>query len=297
MNHPGEISRLGAICRPTIGVITNVGPAHLEFLGSLEGVARAKAELIDHIDKNGVLILNADDPNVAGMAEKAGGRRILFFGQEADADARAVRVADSGDGLGFDLILPAERIEIRLNTKGRFMVTNALAAAAVGTALGIDAPHIKQGLENFHQTQGRMVLTRLRDDIVIIDDTYNANPASMKAAIDSLNDHKSGAPGILVVGDMFELGATATHFHRQLGRQAAGAGMARLYACGAHAGDVATGAMASGMSAAAIFTGTKEAILQDLIDHLEPGSWVLVKGSRAMAMENIVEDLIRMLNR
>ena len=293
MNHPGEIDRLAAICRPTIGVITNVGPAHLEFLGSLEAVAQAKAELIDHIDPQGILILNADDPLVVAMAQKAGGRKVLLYGTDARSRVRAAKIRDTADGQCFNLLAADKLVEIQLQARGRFMVSNALAAAGIGMALGIDIQDIKSGLETFEQIKGRMSIIRTGNDVGLIDDTYNANPASMKAAIESLATIKGDGPGIVIVGDMLELGLQASEFHQQVGRQAAGIGPARLYACGRHAGDVVNGALEAGMDAAKIFSGSQEEIAGDLFDHLVPGTWILVKGSRGMAMERVVQKILK----
>jgi UDP-N-acetylmuramoyl-tripeptide--D-alanyl-D-alanine ligase len=292
MNHPGEIDRLGAICLPTIGLITNVGPAHLEFLGSLAGVAQAKAELIGHVDANGALILNGDDPLVAEMARKAGHRRVIFFGVNDQAHVRADAIRDAGQGTAFDLLIADQGAGIRLPARGRFMVSNALAAAAAGTALGIGIEEIKAALEAYQPLQGRMAITRFADGSAVIDDTYNANPASMQAAIETLASLKADQPGVIVVGDMLELGGEAADLHHSLGRQAAAGGVLRLYACGRHAGDVARGAVEAGMNAAMIVTGTKEEITDQVIRHLSSGTWVLVKGSRGMAMESIVRALI-----
>jgi len=293
MNHRGEISRLGTICSPTIGVITNVGPAHLEFLGSLEDVALAKAELIDHIDPRGILILNADDPLVVAMASRAGGRKVLLFGTDGRAHVQAARIRDTAQGQCFRLLTAGKAVEIQLQARGRFMIGNALAAAAVGLALGIDIQDIKAGLEAFRQVKGRMSIVQTDRDVYLIDDTYNANPASMRAAIETLAVLKGDGPGIIIVGDMMELGPRAAEFHQQVGCQAAGVKAIRLYACGQYARDVVQGALEAGMDAQRIFSGTREEIAEDVIGHLAPGSWILIKGSRAMAMERVTERILK----
>lgn len=292
MNHPGEIDRLGAICRPTVGIITTVGPCHLEFLGSLEGVARAKGELIGRVDPEGTVVLNRDDPHVAALARDCG-RQVLFFGTAADCRVRAEHIAAAETGMAFDLVLPDERVHVRLATPGRFMVSNALAAAAAGYLLGVPANSIKAGLEQFAPEKGRLQVRTTAGRVHLIDDTYNANPASMQAAIETLNALRQGRPGIIVVGDMLELGDQAAQFHQDLGRQAAAAGVFRLYAHGPQAAAVRRGALAAGMAADAVRIGTKEAIVDDLIRHLAPEQWVLVKGSRGMAMETVAAAIDR----
>jgi UDP-N-acetylmuramoyl-tripeptide--D-alanyl-D-alanine ligase len=291
MNHAGELTRLGAICRPTIGVITNVGPAHLEFLENLEGVARAKEELIAQISPNGTAVLNRDDARVAEMSKRAG-RRVLFFGTAAEADVQARHIRETAGSVGFELKLPGETTEVLLPTAGRFMVSNALAAAAIGYLAGLAAAEIKTGLDSFAPDKGRLKVIRTNTGVNVIDDTYNANPASMAAAIDTLNSLRKNHPGTVILGDMLELGEQSEELHRQLGAIAAAAGISRLYLFGPHAPAVREGAAGAGMPASAIFVGRKKEISADAIGRLAPGHWVLVKGSRGMAMETIVADIV-----
>jgi len=288
MNHHGEISRLAAICRPTIGVITNVAPAHLEFLGSLEGVARAKGELLTHIDAQGTVVLNGDDPHVAALAARAHGS-VCFFGTTAKADVRAEAVRQTARGVAFDLVLSDTRVALQLQTPGLFMVSNALAAAAAGYVAGLQVSEIKAGLEAFTEVKGRINVSTLPNGVQLIDDTYNANPASMAAAFQTLSALRGSAAGFIVLGDMLELGAHAAALHRQVGQMAARSGVQRLYLFGPHAQDAAEGARSGDLAPEAIFVGTKEDIGADIIRHLQTGDWVLVKGSRGMAMETVVE--------
>lgn len=287
MNHPGEIDRLGAICRPTIGVITNVAAAHLEFLGSLEGVARAKGELISHIDHLGALILNQDDPYVVDMAGKAR-CKVVFFGMTSDADVYARDIRESGDGLDFELILPSDRVMVRLRTPGRFMVANALAAASVGYVAGLTADRIKSGLESFQVEKGRLQIRHTRGGAHVIDDTYNANPESVAAALRTLAALKGDQPAYAALGDMLELGQRSTTLHAETGRQAVRMGVAKLYLHGDFAESIAQGARDGGMAPDNIFIGSKQAIAERISRQLRTGHWLLVKGSRGMAMEDVV---------
>jgi len=295
MNSPGEIKRLAEICSPDIGVITNIGSAHLEGLGSLDAVMQAKAELFKEIKPNGTAVLNADDHRLLQLADYTS-RNVLLFGLSKNALIRALSVKGTGTGLSFTLVLPDESITVDLKTPAIFMVSNALAAAAVGYLLGLTAREIKDGLEDFKPVKGRMNIFKTGRRINVIDDTYNANPDSMKAAINTLMSLKGNNRGILVAGDMLELGEYAESMHRNIGRIAAGSDIAKLYVTGQFAQTVATGAMDEDMDSRDVFTGTKEEILESIKDRIGPGDWVLVKGSRGMTMETIVEGLLDWAN-
>jgi UDP-N-acetylmuramoyl-tripeptide--D-alanyl-D-alanine ligase len=287
INHFGEMDRLGAICKPTMGMITNVGPAHLEFLGSLEGVARAKGELLAHIGKKGYAILNKDDDHVSTL-EVLAPCRVFYFGLSPQADAWAEGVTETPAGITFDLVLPDERLAVNLKTHGRFMVVNALAAASVGHLAGISGPAIKQGLESFVPVGGRLRVIETTMGVKIIDDTYNANPASMQAAIQTYAALRKSGRGFMVLGDMLELGEQAQHLHRRVGARAGEAGAVKIYAHGDHADEVISGAREAGMASSDLVADSKEEITADLIQLIRPGDWVLVKGSRGMAMETVV---------
>jgi murE/murF fusion protein len=291
MNAPGEIDRLAEICRPDIGVITNIGPVHLEGVGSIDGVMRAKGELLPRIRPDGTAILNADDHRVVKLAGKTD-RVVLFFGKSEIAQIRALGVKASGLGTSFSLALPQGQTGIDLKIPGAFMVSNALAAAAVGYHIGLLAEEIKAGLENFRMIPGRMTILDTGKGIHIIDDTYNANPESMKAALATLKELKKDKRSIFVIGDMLELGDHAESLHHKIGVVAVRSGISRLYTTGAFAETVAAGACSENMNPHNIFTGSKQEILDDLICWLKPDDWVLIKGSRGMRMEDIVEGLM-----
>jgi UDP-N-acetylmuramoyl-tripeptide--D-alanyl-D-alanine ligase len=289
MNKPGEINRLGEICIPDIGVITNIGFAHLEGLGSIEGVMNAKGELLKRIKPEGTAVLNADDSRVLYLSTKTS-RKVLYFGLSKDARIKALDVNETTTGISFTLVLPEEKIPIELRVHGGFMVSNALAAASVGYIIGLSSEEIKAGLEYFQPVKGRINIFDVRG-AHIIDDTYNANPDSMKAAIRILSSLKGNSRGILVAGDMLELGEYAESMHRKIGVLSARSNIARLYITGEFADAVAKGAGKEDKNSMDIFIGAREEILEDLKKSLLPGDWVLVKGSRAMGMEKIVEGL------
>jgi len=290
MNHPGEIARLAGICSPDIGVITNIGPAHLEGLGSLDAVMQAKGELLEKIKPGGTAILNADDARSLKLAGQTS-TQVLLFGLSNDAAIRGRSVKKKGMGLSFTLVLPTGSIPIDLETPGSFMVSNALAAAAVGHLVGASAKDIKAGLEGFKPVHGRLNIIRTRKGIRIIDDTYNANPGSMSAAIATLRSLKASSRGILIAGDMLELGDHSEAMHREIGALAARSEIAKLYATGKFAQAVAAGARDAGMAPGDIMTGTQDEIFEHITGRINPDDWVLIKGSRSMAMEKIVERL------
>ncbi len=292
MNHPGEIRTLARICSPDIGIITNVGPAHLEGVGSIEGVMHAKGELLGEINQSGVAVLNADDPRVRQLAEKAV-TPVLLYGLSAEADVKGSDVRQEGLGSLFSLSLPnGESADVHLSTPGRFMVSNALAAAAAGYAAGIDLGTIRKGLENFKPVKGRMGLLKNSSGVNIIDDTYNANPDSMKQAIATLVSLKGGRRAFLVLGDMYELGSHAPELHRYIGTVVARSGVDRLYVTGEFAAHVAQGAVEEKMDSGHILTGDRETLIADMLLNFQAGDWVLVKGSRAMKMETVVQRLM-----
>jgi UDP-N-acetylmuramyl pentapeptide synthase len=187
--------------------------------------------------------------------------------------------------------MPEERISVKLDIPGVFMVSNALAAAAVGYQLGLAANEIKIGLESFKPAGGRMQIIQTPSGVHIIDDTYNANPGSVEAAVKTLMALKKNNRGVLVIGDMFELGKHAESMHKKIGALSARSGVERLYATGPFAETVAAGARAKDMDPHNIFTGSKEQILDALTRWLKPNDWVLVKGSRSMGMEDVVQGL------
>ncbi len=291
MNHKGEILRLAGICTPDIGVITNVGPAHLQGLGSMEAITCAKGEILEKINPGGTAILNMDDERVRSLAGKTD-RNILFFGRSQQADIKAESIRQDAGCIAFTLVMPTGRVKVRLKGQGKFLVYNALAAASVGSLLGIPDELIRDGLESFSPVKGRMNLITTDAGFIIIDDTYNANPESMKAAIDALCGMKKTGKRILVAGDMLELGDFSASLHERIGKEAATTGVDRLYVAGNFSAHVASGAMDNGMDRSNLFTGTREQISKHLTEILKPGDIVLVKGSRGMAMEKVVNRLL-----
>ncbi len=283
---PGDIAYLTAIARPDVAIVNNIAPAHLERMGSLLGVADTKAAIYDALPADGVAVINADDAFGPYFAERAHGRRLIRFGLEASADVTAREIRSDVDGSRFVLVTPLGEIDIALAMPGRHNVLNALAAASLALGCGASLEAIAQGLRAAQPVAGRLVTHRLSSGAILIDDSYNANPGSLHAAIDML----ASMPGRnwLVLGDMRELGADEIELHAEAGRRAQAAGIARLYAFGplsAHAAK-AFGADARAFDDHAALTAALRA------DGLGEGVRVLVKGSRGSAMDRVVKALL-----
>jgi UDP-N-acetylmuramoyl-tripeptide--D-alanyl-D-alanine ligase len=204
---------------------------------------------------------------------------------------RAENVKENAPAISFTLVLPTGKVPVHLSITGQFMVSNALAAAAVGYLVGLSIDQIKAGLEEFRPAPGRMNVLQSSNGIYIIDDTYNANPDSMKAAIGTLKALSVNHRSILIAGDMLELGEQSELLHKHVGVLAAESGIARIYVTGEFAEALATGAKDAQMDDRNLFTGTKDEILADLKKYLKPGDRLLIKGSRGMAMEEILTGL------
>ena len=280
MNHAGEISRITSVVKPTIALINNAAAAHLEGLGSIEAVARAKGEIFEGLSPDGVAIINNDDAFADDWYGLIGSRRTISFALDAEADVSAVyQVAKRA--LLMRVTAFDEVFELQLNTIGEHSVRNALAAIAVAVAANIPSEKIKTGLEQYRPISGRLNLSRV-GGLTLIDDSYNANPASMLAAIEVLVQYPDHC---LIVGDMAELGAAAQYEHRRLGEVAAELGIKKLLACGDFAHTVVD---AFGQEAVA-FKDQAE-LISYATENLKSGT-VLVKGSRSAKMENVIAAL------
>jgi UDP-N-acetylmuramoyl-tripeptide--D-alanyl-D-alanine ligase len=287
INNIGEMARLAEISEPDIGVILNIGHAHIEGLGSIEGVAKEKGELIKNIKSEGAAVLNADDPFAYELYKKAS-CNIIFFGTSDKADIKASDIKRENMKISFTLITPLGRILINLPVCGSFMVSNALAAACIGFLAGLSNEDIKKGLENFTQADGRMNIIK-KHRVNIIDDTYNANPDSLSAAVNEFERFKGKK--FLALGDMLELGENSEKYHKNIGILIGKKDLAGIFITGSFKENVRKGALQSGFTDKNIFCGTKEEIAVKLNDVLEPNDWILIKGSRAMAMEDIINKL------
>ncbi|MBW1896097.1 MAG: UDP-N-acetylmuramoyl-tripeptide--D-alanyl-D-alanine ligase [Deltaproteobacteria bacterium] len=205
MNHPGEIRRLAEIAEPDLGVITNIEPGHLEGVKDIEGVMKAKGELLDVLGEDGIAVLNIDDERVCRLAEKFPGR-VVTFGIHNSAEVRGEAVSQTPSGSDFDLAWYDESVQVSLRISGMGAIYNALAAAAVGYRVGLSIDEVKKGLEGTVSLPGRMEIISLAGGIHLINDAYNANPGSVALAIETLRILKGQGRGHLVIGDMLELG-------------------------------------------------------------------------------------------
>lgn len=292
MNHRGEIAALAAIARPTVGLITNVGTAHIEYLGSRDEIAREKGDLFAALDEDGCAVVNRDDDRVSAQASRVRGQ-TLGYGVEHSAEFSAThaRYLDEG-AFAFELRTPDGARQLRVAGLSETTIINSLAAAAAAWACGVKLDAIAEGLEAFGGVGGRMARHALPNGATLIDDTYNANPQSMRAALESVAQLKGNGRALAVLGDMGELGDAAAAAHRDLGRWSAELGIDLVFAQGPFAALVAEGAEAAGLSSSALHVSDDhEQTTTAIRAALRPGDWVLVKGSRAMKMERIVESL------
>lgn len=285
MNHAGEIERLTKITRPTIALVNNAGAAHLEGLGSVEAVAQAKGEIYQGLSADGVAIVNADDDFSDVWRYLCADFKTLTFGLSKGATVRASYKEKEG-GLLIHINSKRDKFKVKINTLGEHSVRNVLAAVTVSLAAKIPVHSIKAGLANFKPANGRLNIDTI-SGVTVIDDSYNANPASMRAAINVLVKYDSS---VLIVGDMAELGAAAEAEHRALGEEAARHGVNTLYACGQYA-DLVVSAFGSGARGF-----QKQADLLAYLSENLPSGAVLVKGSRSAKMELVVEALHKQLN-
>ena len=296
---PGDIAYLTAIARPDVALVNNVAAAHLERMGSLLGVAETKGAIYAALGDGGTAVVNADDAFGAWFEQQViraadSGRRVLRFGLEASAEVGARQVRETGHGSRFVLVAPQGEVEVELALPGRHNVRNALAAAAIGLACGVPLAEVAAGLADARPVPGRQVAHALAGGAVLVDDSYNANPGSLAAAIEALA--ASGDEAWLVLGDMRELGPDAEALHAEAGASAQRAGIARLYALGPLSAaaarafgdrgrhfdshDALAAALGAALGARATAGGAAPALR------------VLVKGSRGSAMDRIVTALL-----
>lgn len=285
----GEIERLTEIAAPTIGVITNIGEAHLETLHGLDGVARAKGELFAGL-QGGTAVINLDDDRVARLPV-ANGVRKRTYGLADGADVRADNIVVHADRVDFDLVVDSQRQSIQLPVPGGHNVHNALAAATAALELEVPLATIAAGLASFEPCQGRMNLFPLPCGGKLLDDSYNSNPLSAHAALDALHGLKGNGRRIAVLGDMLELGPDASVMHQNLGMKAAERAT-DLIAVGQYAADVEAGALAAGMNRERIIKVAEVGEAVELMKQLQrPGDKILVKGSRGVQLDRLVQEL------
>ncbi|NWG02184.1 MAG: UDP-N-acetylmuramoyl-tripeptide--D-alanyl-D-alanine ligase [Syntrophaceae bacterium] len=292
MNVPGEIRRLTEIAEPDIGLITNIQKAHLEGLGTVERVKEEKGELFRRMRRDGTILVNQDDPLVIDLSHHYPGQKITFgIKHPAEVMAKEIRLRGS-EGTFFTLIFEKEAMEVHLRLLGRHFVPNALCAIAIACLFGVDVKQAKEALEHLQPFPMRMEIISLRGEKMLINDAYNANPSSMELALETLAEVKGEGRAVAVLGDMLELGGFTKEAHEQLGEKVCQLPIDFLIALGEEAAVVVESAIRHGFpkERANVVESHSEAISR-LRPMIQSGDWVLVKGSRGMAMEKIVEGL------
>ena len=288
-NHPGEIERLAKIADADLAIITSVGAAHLEGLHSLAGVAREKGALYRNLNIGGAIVVNLDDPWVKRLGALFKGKRWTY-GRTGQVRAEDVALRNA-HGLTFTLRVGGRRATVRLNYLGQHNVANALGAATMALAVGASLSAVRRGLARAKPYAMRMQIDSWRG-VGIINDAYNANPTSMQAALQTLAEIPPRGRKIAVLGDMFELGRHTVRQHRELGKAAARANLDHLYLLGAQADAVRRGALGAGMPEEKITVGKDHAdVAANVRAAARAGDWLLIKGSRGMAMEKILREL------
>lgn len=288
MNHFGEIHRLVDVVRPQIGVISNVGVAHIEHLGSREGILKAKCELFDFMDEKNVAVLNSDNDMLVTLDGKLS-QKVRWFGVENKRDV----YADNIEAVGLEhtrctIHTPVGSMDVVIPMPGAHMVLNALSAVTVGLEMGFTLDEIKGGIENFVPTKDRMTIMRLENGLTLLNDVYNSNPVSAKASLDILKDVEGRSVAFL--GFMGELGEFAPQMHREVGAYAAEKGIDLLICIGNHSDQMAAGAKDAGMKEVYRFD-TQEEFWEKGLDLLKKGDTILLKASRSMGFEKTVEKL------
>lgn len=291
MNHKGEIARLTQIAPPDVGVVTIVAPAHLEFFTSIDEIAEAKAEMVKGVKATGTAVLNADDRRVAGMSAMRGDLSSLTFGIEHGADVMASEIRQEGvGGSSFLLSTPHGRIAARVPLAGRHNIYNALAAATVADLYETPLEEIAAALAETSTPRMRGEVLVFRDGLTVIDDSYNSSPRALFEMVSTVCADRESKRKIVVAGEMLELGPSGPELHREAGRQIARLGVDFLIGVRGLAEEIVAGARESGMSdEAAVFMETPEDAAEMMIREAREGDLILVKASRGVKMEIVVE--------
>ncbi len=294
MNHTGEIAAMCRAAEPTVGLITNVGPAHIgNFDGKIEAIAAAKGELFHGVASGGTLCVNLDDPLVKAQAANVTGRTKVTYGRAAGADFRLVGERSLGEKQELTLEHGGKTFTFTLHVPGRHNALNACGAAALAVGLGAGLDAVVKGLEAAQTVGGRLTQRKALNGATVVDDSYNANPASMKASMDVARAlTPAGGRLVLVLGDMLELGDGELAFHREVGAAAAAVKPDLMFSAGVRSKATAEGALAAGLAAAVVKHHAElDALVPALVAAVEPRDVVLVKGSRGARMERAVAAL------
>jgi len=290
MNEFGELSRLSEIARPDVGAITNIGHAHLEKLGGLDGVARAKGELVENFKEDKIFVVNLDDERVKNIADKLNCQKVTFGINSKDAMITAWDI-ESGDlkNIKFNMNISGDVLPVSIKGIGLHNVLNSLCAAGIAVSLGCDSAQIQEGLSNYTPANMRLQVLDTAYGFKIINDAYNANPDSMRRAIDELVRLKGDGNTLAVLGDMLELGDGSEMEHLELGAYASKSGVDHLISFGAFSGKTLEGYINSKKGLPA---QTHDEAAKLVLELAKPGDLVLVKGSRGSRMERVIKEII-----
>jgi UDP-N-acetylmuramoyl-tripeptide--D-alanyl-D-alanine ligase len=289
MNHPGEVAVLAKIAAPDVAIITNIGVAHIEFMGSREAIAKEKGALAEAVGPHGTVILNADNQFSAEIAKRTHGK-VIFAGTQ-EGTVRATDIHQSSEGSEFTILEGAHRCRAQLPVPGLHMVQNALLAVAAGRVFGLSLEECATGLAAAPLTKARLQI-RQANGVRFLDDSYNANPDSMKAALLTLKELDVEGKRIAVLGEMRELGTESERGHQEVGQAAADLEIDQLIAIGEVGEGIATAAKKAGLEKSVSVKSTAEAA-ELLAEIAEPGDLVLIKGSRAAKTERVIDEFAR----
>lgn len=296
MSTPGELGEISRLGSPDVAVFTNIRPVHLENFADLRAIAEAKAELLQGLAEGGLIVANADDPEVVGLLERhaAPTHRVVRYGFDAaraDVRASSPRPRRDGTGCRFELTANGETVEIELRLHGLYNAANALAAAACAHALGVSLAEIAAAASEVEASSAhRGRVHRLAGDVTLIDDSYNSNPEAARLALESAAALRGSGRRIAILGDMLELGPRETQFHRDVGRAAAELGFAPVVGVGRLAAELADAAVQAGVDA--VHLADADAARHWALDAVRDGDIVLIKGSRGIGLEIVAEALI-----
>jgi UDP-N-acetylmuramoyl-tripeptide--D-alanyl-D-alanine ligase len=291
MNHAGEIARLCQIADPKAALLTSIGPAHLEGFGSLQAIARAKGELFEALGPEDWAVVNEDDPMIRDLGRACRAQKITF-GLQAGAEVQGLDIRPDRQGFRFRISHQGQEKEIRLRIPGLHNISNALGAGAAALSLGISLETIREGLEHFTPPRHRLQIKSGLAGSRLIDDSYNANPASMKAALATFESLKHGSRGGLILGDMLELGPEGLRLHQEIGDIVGSLGVDFLLTLGPLSRELSLRAEAGKRPPEKIFHGSAhDEIIREIKKLLRKEDWILIKGSHGMGMEKIVAAL------
>jgi len=291
MNHFGEISRLCQIAKPDVGLLTNIGPAHLEGLGSIEAIAQAKGELFKALEPHNWAVVNADDPRIREQALSCRAKKMTF-GLDPEAAVRADQLSMTPQGLAFTLYFEGKEEELLIPIPGAHNISNALGAAGAALSLGLPLEKVRQGLNRFKLPDHRLQFKRGLKGITLIDDTYNANPASLKAALSFFQSFRQGKRGGLILGDMLELGTQSRQAHREIGEHIGKMGLTFLMGLGPFTQELIFEAQKGIQPPQKTFWAERHGeLIEQALQTIQQGDVLLVKGSHGMNMEIVVKAL------